>query len=258
MASAQNHPRDFVNNRGDETGKNRDEIGPIQLGMNDFRFRNAEPLTIDDQEARLKAEQELDRLQAIQQLGQMGGRRYRRENVSLDKFDLYAQPDAQKSALEQVRFVASKIKAMSADGRGVMFWGAVGTGKDRLMAWLLYQAIDHGLSVKWINGMEVFGRLHDNMDAGKRDEGFLSELCQPQILAISDPIPPVGSLGAWDTRSLYRIIDRRYRNLLPTWASVNVKDDADADAKMSEPVFDRLRDHAVIVKCFWPSWRGKQ
>ena len=32
-------------------------------------------------------------------------------------------------------------------------------------------------------------------------------------------MPPVGNLSAWDVGNLYRLLDRRYRAMRPTWVS---------------------------------------
>jgi hypothetical protein len=77
-------------------------------------------------------------------------------------------------------------------------------------------------------------------------------------LAISDPIPPVGEPTAWNLGQLYRLLDRRYRDLKQTWVTLNALSIEDADAKLSAPMFDRLREDAELFACFWPSFRERR
>ncbi len=100
---------------------------------------------------------------------------------------------------------------MVRDGRGIVLLGAVGTGKDHLLAAMLYRAVHAGFACRWLSGQEFYGDLRDRMDSGKAEEQRFRELQTPDVLAISDPIPPVGSPTAWNVAQLYRLLDRRYR-----------------------------------------------
>ena len=154
--------------------------------------------------------------------------------------------------------IAAGIGEFVTSSRGLVLLGTVGTGKDHLLAALLYAAARSGHSARWVNGQEVFGQFRDRIDTGKADEQHFRELCAPAVLGISDPIPPVGQAGAWDLGNLYRLLDRRYRAMKATWVTINAQSADDADAKLSEPVFDRLRDGAEIVTCCWPSYRERR
>jgi DNA replication protein DnaC len=154
-----------------------------------------------------------------------------------------------------VEYLADFVKA----GRGLILHGSVGTGKDHIIAALLYRAVsEHSLSARWVNGLDLFGAVRDRMDEGKREGDFLRTWSAPTILAISDPIPPLRDPSAWNIEILYRLIDRRYRNNKSTWMTLNAASVDEADEKLSAPVFDRLKEDAVILRCFWPSYREIQ
>lgn len=193
------------------------------------------------------------RLFAMSAVARDLGGRYAPERVRLDAFHVY--DPKQKPVLERLRALAGRLPEFVATGGGVLFYGLVGTGKDHLLAWLLYQAAGRGLSCRWVNGQEVYGRFRDAMDGGASEDDLLRHLAEPQVLAVSDPIPPVGSPTAWNVSQLYRLLDRRYRALKSTWVSVNALSADDADAKLSAPVFDRLREGAELFPCFWDSYR---
>lgn len=185
------------------------------------------------------------------------GKRYDEELVRhLDYFKIY-DPAQEKIIDKLVIFEAVELADSLKNGASVIFYGPVGTGKDHLLAWLLYRAVDQGARAAWINGQEIFGEFRDNIDTGQRDRELFESLVRPDVLGISDPIPPVGKPGNWDLGNLYRILDRRYRDLKPTWATLNALSLDDADAKLSAPVFDRLRHDASLFPCFWPSYRER-
>ncbi len=187
------------------------------------------------------------------------GARYSPARVSLDRFRIYH--DAQKPVLDRLRALAPRLVELVGQGRGLIFFGPVGTGKDHLLAALLYavaEAIVEEKPCHWVNGQEVFGQSRDRMKADLLEGELIQELARPQVLAISDPVPAVGELSAWNVGLLYRVLDRRYREMKATWASLNALSVEDADAKLSAPVFDRLREGAELFPCFWPSWRERR
>jgi DNA replication protein DnaC len=186
------------------------------------------------------------------------GRRYTPDRACLDRYEVYHP--AQREVLNRVRGLMGQWPKRLEDGDGLVFYGTVGTGKDHLMAALLYHAAGaHGFSCAWINGLELYARFRDAIArAGKETEkAILARLVAPQILAIADPLPPSGGPTSWNLQQLYRLVDRRYSARRPTWVSLNVDSVEDADRMLTEPIFDRLRESAEIFPCFWPSYRER-
>jgi DNA replication protein DnaC len=192
----------------------------------------------------------------VSALAHILGSRYSQDRTALDQYQVYH--DAQQPIVAKIKDIAGRLAELVGDGRGIVLLGAVGTGKDHLLAALLYAAANAGISCRWVNGQELYGQFRDRMDTGEREEDLIKRLVEPQVLAISDPIPPAGAPTAWNTGQLYRLLDRRYRDLKSTWCSLNAVDVADADAKLSAAVFDRLREGAEILRCWWPSYRERQ
>jgi putative replication protein len=184
------------------------------------------------------------------------GPRYHPDRCDLTTFAVY--DPKQRDLLARAKALAARVAEAVAAGEGVVFYGPPGTGKDHLLAALLYAAARSGSSVSWVNGQEIFGGFRDRIDTGEQDEGHFRALCAPAVLGISDPIPPAGQPSAWDLGNLYRILDRRYCEMKPTWVSLNALTLDDADAKLSAPVFDRLRHDATLFPCFWQSYRERQ
>lgn len=201
---------------------------------------------------------EIERLgrEAVATLVKQLGRRYSPDRASLEKYQCRIAEQAR--VVERLLAIVPTIGDFCAAGRGLIFHGTVGTGKDHLLAAMLYAAAGAGVSCRWVNGQEIYGRFRDNMDTGGREETIIAELCTPQVLAISDPIPPASAPSAFNLQQLYRLLDRRYRGLQSTWVSLNALSPEDADVKLSAPVFDRLREGAEMFRCFWPSWRERK
>lgn len=204
---------------------------------------------------RAQAEREI-RGKLLKALSDDLGPRYARRVATLAGFERYHRN--QEAVVARMVVVEKELTERTKAGRGLIWFGGVGTGKDHLMASMLYAACDrHLLDARWVNGQELFGAFRDRIDTGKADEAHFKQLERPQILGISDPTPPANEPSAWDLSNLYRLIDRRYRAMRPTWITMNAKSVEDADSRLSDPVFDRLRDGAEIFHCSWPSYRER-
>ncbi len=122
---------------------------------------------------------------------------------------------------------------------------------------MLYAATNLGVSMRWLNGQAFYGASRDRMDSGGSERAAFDELIKPDILAISDPVPPAGALSTWQLTQFYRLIDERYRQMKPTWCTLNATSDADADKMLSAPVWDRLCEDSITFECNWPTHRKK-
>ena len=176
---------------------------------------------------------------------------------TLDGFREY--DPRQRAVLGDIRDYAASLAERVATGDGLVLMGRPGTGKDHLLAALMREAtLDHGIEVHWINGQDFYGKARDRMDAeGESEAAMIAKLVKPKVLVISDPIPPVGPLSAFQMATLFRIIDGRYRQCRSTWISVNVVDDKEACERMGAAVVDRLTDGCLALWCNWESFRKR-
>jgi len=174
--------------------------------------------------------------------------------------------ERQAAVLEAVAQFSADIRQHVEQGRNIVLFGPPGTGKDHLLVSVLHAALGElvtpetpTLTVRWTNGIDLYSRLRDVIGSDERTE--LSEWrswVAPQILYLSDPVPPFGKLSDFQAAFLLRIIDARYRNCRPTYVSLNVKNGEDAAERMGPQVLDRLKHGALVCWCHWPSYRDAE
>lgn len=116
-----------------------------------------------------------------------------------------------------------------------------------------------GKTVRWRNAADVFTDAKSTW--GKRGESvedILKPLQQADVLALSDPIPAAGEIDPYEIRWLLSLIDKRYRDMKPTWVTLNAKDGQDARRSLSNQVIDRLGHNALVIDMKWSSYRIKR
>ncbi len=186
------------------------------------------------------------------------GRRY--AECTLAGFEIAkdkATSQKQRFAIDRLTRFCGDIDGEIEAGRNVVLFGPVGTGKDHLLAALMRVACKSGASVEWVNGMDLFGDLRDRIDSANAESEAraLSRWTSPDVLAISDPLPPWGPLTPYQSQMLFRLVDRRYRDRKPIWITANFADGKEASERIGVQVLDRIKDGAVELYCAWPSYR---
>jgi len=182
------------------------------------------------------------------------GKRY--AGVTLEGFE--AGHDAQREVLKHVRDYSENVEERIATGSGLFLIGPPGTGKDHLAIAVLFAAAAKGVNVHWTDGMELFASARDNIDTAKTEASWMHAYTNPTMLAISDPVPPLGSVKeGFQLATLFSIIDRRYRDMKPTLLTLNVNDRDEAEKRMAPNIVDRLAHGALVLRCDWPSYRLK-
>lgn len=165
------------------------------------------------------------------------GRRYR--HCTLENFKRY--DERQMSVLNQLGAFSGNLSSHTKIlGTNLLLYGPVGTGKDHLLAALLLNAARIGANVRWFSGAELIAGAKLNGDY--------------DVLAISDPIPQT-DLFPSDRWRLLSLLDKRYRNGLATWATMNVSSADEAIKRYGAREMDRLRENALSLFCNWPSYR---
>ena len=229
-----------------------ESIGEVLDRLPDVTDYNRRDAGDAEQAAAREAEQRQRELERRKQLffRCIGGRYWQ---ATLDNYEvIYPQ---QRETLAALRTYGANLKAEVKDGRGILLFGTSGTGKDHLLIGLARQAIVAGCSLVWTNGMNLYAKMREAIADGRDEDWVLQRYMKEQVLVLSDPLPPSGPLTDYQAATMYRLIDHRYRNLLPVWCSLNVVDAKEARERLGAATVDRLRDGALAIECKWPSYR---
>jgi DNA replication protein DnaC len=179
------------------------------------------------------------------------GPRYR--EATLDNY--VVSTNEQKAMIEKLRAYASDLPAEVKGGNGILLFGPSGTGKDHALIAIARVAIERGCDLRWVNGVDLHAEVRAAIQRDQSDVDFLKRYCSARVLLISDIAPVSGALTDFQAATLYRLVDSRYRRMLPIWASLNAADPAEARARLGAAIVDRLRDGALAIECKWPSHR---
>ena len=166
--------------------------------------------------------------------------------------------EAQRKVVERLRVFVSQFSQRCAAGEGLLFLGAAGTGKDHLaVACLRHAVLDCGLTAEHISGAQWYSRMRDRIGADAAEGDQLKRLTSCGVLLISDPVPPRSELTQYQQQLLYAVVDERYRNLRPTWLTMNASG-ADVKRVLAEQIVSRLAHGAEVFVCDWPSYRTRR
>jgi DNA replication protein DnaC len=150
------------------------------------------------------------------------------------------------------------MQQRTGDGVGMTLFGPKGTGKDFMLAVALRRAVlGHGMFARWFNGMDLYVQVRAGMNHyGEVSEAqLIKQLSEIPILAISDPLPPFGSLTEFQSAMLFAILDARYRAKFPTWMTINVLTGKVAADRMGSQILDRIGHSSLPLFCNWGSYR---
>lgn len=215
----------------------------------------AQPIKARDDVADQRRQAEVTR-QRIEAFKRSLGIRYAR--CCLDTFrvsDDGTIKNAQLAALSLLQSFVDELLEAVRTGSGLFLYGPVGTGKDHLLASVMIEAVNRDVTVSWMNGLDIFATARDAISEDAGEAALFDRLTTPTVLAISDPLPPIGDVSTFQRSLLLRAIDKRYRCGKPTWITMNVSNRAEAEKRLGVQLLDRLLDGALSLVCNWPSYR---
>jgi DNA replication protein DnaC len=166
-------------------------------------------------------------------------------------FDRPPLPEIARIAPDQVQEVRRYVRNISEHldrGRGMWFWGDVGTGKTTLAMIVSKAAIDVGRSVAIYSLPRLLNLLRESLQADGGLVDLLDRLSAVDLLHIDD-------LGAenqteWVFEQLYSIVNARYEAQRAIVATTNLESDG-LSARLGERTVSRLveicRDPIVLA-----------
>jgi DNA replication protein DnaC len=133
--------------------------------------------------------------------------------------------------------------ALNPDGRNLLLFGPVGTGKTHAAVAAVRGPFDQGAEVRFTPVVELLDWLRPGGDYDAH--ATMADLAGCDVLLLDD-------LGAerptdWTAERLYALVNRRWLEQLPTVVTTNLEPEALQQA-VGERLYSRLADAAVAVR----------
>lgn len=176
----------------------------------------------------------------------------------LSNFTIYGEAEfqaRQMAVVDSLRSYGEHMEKNVSRGKGIILYGPPGTGKDHLLSAMMAHACWHNLDVSWRNGMDFYAERRDAIHSERLERDLIQDFVRPNVLCISDPVPPWGTLTEGQVEFLFRVVDARYRQCKPVWMTANFTEGKEAESRIGTQIVDRLRDGALALHCNWPSYR---
>ena len=162
---------------------------------------------------------------------------------------------AQENVLRGLREYA-KDAAGASPLRNAIFYGPCGSGKDHLAMGLLREVAKvRQVSSAAVLGQDLFAEIRKKLGDDKDESEVIREFAGPDVLIVSDPLPPSGALTEWQAACLFRLVNTRYTGGKATWVTINVADGGEAVRRMGAATWDRIRHEAWVFRCGWETHR---
>jgi DNA replication protein DnaC len=159
-------------------------------------------------------------------------RRYR--GVSFDREPVLSIERRNQAVVREVRAFVARLDARLDEGRGLWFWGDVGTGKTTLAMLVSKAAMEANRTVAIYSLPRLLGMLRDSYDddAIYSLNELLDRLCAVDLLHIDD----VGAQQSkpWVLEQLYTIVNTRYEEGKSMLLTTNLDRD-----ELTEQIWER-------------------
>jgi DNA replication protein DnaC len=145
--------------------------------------------------------------------------------------------------------------------QGLLLAGGVGTGKTTLLVALVRslqeRLIKQKRAVRLVTVPDFLRELRAGFEPSRQALGegtsqMLDHYRTCGLLVLDD----LGAekLSDWTAEQLYLLVDYRYRQRLPIWASPNWSGEELA-GRLDRRVLDRLRETCALIEVIGPNWR---
>lgn len=152
---------------------------------------------------------------------------------------------------------ADDFAEMRTSGTCLIFCGGVGTGKTHLAIGIMKRVMEQRKKVRFASVIDAVASVKETYgrDSEMSEQQAIDQFIYPDLLVLDEVGAQIGS----DTEKLilFRIINGRYENVMPTIVISNLAKDTLGDF-IGERSLDRLRENGGRLIAFdWASYRRK-
>ena len=195
-------------------------------------------------DAEEEARQNEERLRRIEKLRKTGF-----QDGQLVNWTFYNDDGSHPEVMKAARNYVEHFKTFKKDGKGLLLYGNVGTGKTYVAAAIANALVDKGIPVMVTNFARISNKLQESYD-GKQD--YLDNLNKFDLLVIDDLAAERKT--EYMQEIVFNVVDARYRSGLPMIITTNLSLEAIKNPpNMSD---NRIYDR-IIEKCFPIEIKGK-
>lgn len=196
---------------------------------------------LDAEEEARKNEERLRRIERLRRTGFQDGQ--------LVNWTFYNDDGSHPEVMKAARNYVENFKTFRADGKGLLLYGNVGTGKTYVAAAIANALVDKGSPVMVTNFARISNKLQESFDGRQT---YLDDLNKFDLLVIDDLATERRT--EYMQEIIFNVVDARYRSGLPMIITTNL----DLEALKNPPnasdnrIFDR-----ILEKCFPIEVKGK-
>ena len=201
---------------------------------------------LDAEEERLEKEAKMRRIDQMRRTGFPDSelRKWTFEN------DKGSQPKVMKAAKNYVE----NFSEFKKDGKGLLFYGDVGTGKTYIAACIANALVDKGIPAMVTNFARIANKLQESFDGR---QAYLDSLNQFDLLVIDDLAAERKT--EYMQEIIFNVIDSRYRSGKPMIITTNLSLEAIKNPTETSDmrVFDRILERCFPIEVKGDSYRKK-
>ena len=167
-------------------------------------------------------------------------------------FDKFEETDHNSQNLKIGLRYVNNFEKMKESNQGLIFWGAVGTGKSYMAACIANSLIEKEVPVVMTSFIRILDNIRGNFDGA---DNLIRKFRNAQLVIFDD----FGAERSTDyaLETIYNIIDDRYRNNLPVILTTNMtmKQMREETDVRYQRIYDRVCEMCFPLQFTGPSWR---
>lgn len=205
------------------------------------------------QKEKMEAEEEArrneERMQQIEKIRQTGF-----QDSQLIKWTFYNDDGSQPELMKAARNYVENFKNFKKDGRGLLLYGNVGSGKTYVAACIANALVDKGTPVMMTNFARIANKLQESFEGR---QAYLDSLNKFDLLVIDDLAAERKT--EYMQEIVFNVVDARYRSGLPMIITTNLGITAirNSTETAEQRVFDRILEKCLPLEVKGKSHRRK-